>query len=219
MGKIKVLVADDHPAFREGLCRLLEDEKDLECVAKSSNGEETIRLAKELLPDVAIIDIAMPGINGIEAAKQIKAACPAIAILMISAYGYESYIVASLQAGAAGYLLKDVPLRELVNAIRFVHAGETVLNFKAAGKILRRLAAGRDEKRRGLEELHRRELEVLKLAAKGLSNKEIAAELVISERTVQTHLVNIFKKLEVGSRTEAVLHALKEGWLSPDDLP
>jgi DNA-binding NarL/FixJ family response regulator len=219
MEKIRVLIADDHPAFREGLCRLLEDEKDLECVAKPSDGEEAVRLAKELQPDVAIIDVAMPKLNGIEAAKQIKAACPTIAILMVSAFSYESYMLASLRVGAAGYLLKSAPLRELINAIHSVHAGEGVFDLKVASKILRRLATERGEERKGLEELQRRELEVLKLAAKGMSNKEIAGKLVISERTVQTHLVNIFRKLEVGSRTEAVLHALKEGWLTMDDLP
>jgi len=219
MEKIKVLVADDHPVFREGLCQLLEHEEDLECVAKPADGEEAVRLAKELLPDVAIIDIAMPKLNGIEAVKQIKAAHPATAILIVSAFSYESYILASLRAGAAGYLLKSTSLRELTNAIRSVHAGEAVFDFRATSKILRRLADDKGEERRNLEELYPRELEVLRLAGKGLSNKEIARELVISERTVQTHLVNIFRKLDVGSRTEAVLHALKEGWLTLDDLP
>ena len=219
MEKIRVLIADDHPAFREGLCQLIEHEEDLECVAKPADGEEAVRLAIELLPDVAIIDIAMPKLNGIEAARQIKAARPAIAILMVSAFGYESYILASLRAGAAGYLLKNAPLRELTNAIRSVHVGEAVFDLKAASKILRRLADDKGEKRGGLEELQPRELEVLRLAGKGMSNKEIAGELVLSERTVQTHLVNIFRKLGVGSRTEAVLHALREGWLTLDDLP
>jgi DNA-binding NarL/FixJ family response regulator len=217
--KIRVLIADDHPAFREGLCQLLEHEEDLECVAEAADGEEAVRLAIELLPDVAIIDIAMPKLNGIEAAAQNKAARPAIAILMVSAFGYESYILASLRAGAAGYLLKNAPLRELTNAIRSVHAGEAVFDLKATSKILRRLVGDKGEERIELEELHPRELEVLRLIGKGMSNKEIARELVISERTVQTHLVNVFRKLDVGSRTEAVLHALREGWLTLDDLP
>ena len=130
-----------------------------------------------------------------------------------------TYILASLEAGAAGYLLKNVSLRDLISAVRSVHAGKGVFDLKATSKILRRLAPGKGEERRGLGELHRRELEVLKLAGKGMSNKEIAAELSISERTVQTHLTNIFRKLEVGSRTEAVLHGLKEGWFTLDDLP
>jgi DNA-binding NarL/FixJ family response regulator len=219
VGKIKVLVADYHPVFREGLCRLLEDEIDLEIVGSAADGEEAIRLAKDLVPDVAIIDVAMPGISGIDAATQIKAACPATAILMMSACRYESYMLASLRAGVAGYLLKNVPLRDLVNAIRLVHAGEAVFDLKAASKILSRMAGDKSEERRDLEGLGRRELEVLRLAAKGISNKEIGAELVISERTVQTHLVNIFRKLRTNSRTAAVLTALKEGWLTIDDLP
>jgi len=217
--KIKILVADDHPAFREGLCRLIEEEEDMEVVATAADGGEAARLAKELLPNVAIIDVAMPVVNVIEAAKQIKAACPATATLMISAYGYESYILASLEAGAAGYLLKSVSLRDLTSAIRSVHAGKGVFDLKAASKILRRLSPEKGNGGGGLGKLHPRELEVLKLVAKGMSNKEIAAELSISERTVQTHLTNIFRKLEVGSRTEAVLHGLKEGWFALDDLP
>ena len=219
MEKIKVLVADDHPAFREGLGRLLAEEKDIEIVAKAADGEETVSLAKELLPDVTIMDIAMPKLNGIEAARQIKAACPTTAILMVSAYDYESYMLASLRVGAAGYLLKSAPLHDLISAVRLVHAGEGVFDLKAASRLIRRLAAVKGEERKNLEELHYRELQVLKLAAKGMSNKEIARELVISERTIQTHLVNIFRKLKVGSRTEAVLRALKEGWLTLDDLP
>ena len=188
-------------------------------MGRAADGAEAVRLAKELLPDVAIIDVAMPGINGIEAATQIKAACPGTAILMMSAYRYETYMLASLRAGAAGYLLKNIPLRDLINAIRLVHAGEGVFDLKATSKILSRVAGDKGEKRRDLEGLRRRELEVLRLAAKGLGNKEIAAELVISERTVQTHLVNIFRKLRVSSRTAAVFTALKEGWLTLDDLP
>ena len=216
---IRVLVADDHPAFREGLCRLLEDEEDLEVVARPADGEETVLLAKELKPDVAIIDVAMPRLNGIEAAKQVKEACPSTAVLIISTYDYESYVLASLRAGAAGYLLKNAPLRELVSAIRMVHIGGAVFDLKAASNILHRLAANDGQERRSLEELHSRELEVLKLAARGVTNRNIASKLVISERTVQTHLVNIFRKLGVGSRTEAVLRALRKGWLTLDDLP
>ncbi len=219
MEKIKVLVADDHPTFREGLCRLLQDEKDLEVVAASGDGESAINEAKKKLPDVAIVDIAIPKLNGIEAAKQIKEVSPNTAILMVSAYSYPSYVLAALRAGAAGYLLKDTPLQEIINAVRMVHTGEAVFDMKATGKILRRLATDKVERQKSAEELQPRELEVLNLAAKGVGNKEIASRLNISERTVQTHLVNIFRKLRVSSRTEAVLHALKEGWLTLDDLP
>ncbi len=219
MKKIRVLVADDHPTFREGLCHFLEGEKDLEVVARPTDGEETVRLAKKLLPDVAIIDVAMPKLNGIEAARQIKAASPTTAILMVSAYAYESYLLASVRVGAAGYLLKNAPVSELISAVRSVRNGEAVFDSKAIGKVLGRLATEPGAESKGLAGLHDREVQILKIAAKGLSNKHIAEKLGISERTVQTHMFHIFRKLEVGSRTEAVLRALREGWLTLDDLP
>ncbi len=218
MNRIKVLVADDHPAFREGLCQFLEKEKDIEVIAKAGDGEEAVTLARELQPDVAIIDVAMPKINGIEATRQIKVANSNIAVLVVSAYAYQSYLLAAVQAGAAGYLFKTVPVSQLINAVRSVYAGEGVFNMGAISKILTRVAAGGNGKADGAGVLHHRELEILKTAAKGLSNKQIANQLGISERTVQTHMFHIFRKLEVGSRIEAVFHALREGWLTPDDL-
>ena len=218
MAKIRLLIADDHPTFRDGLARLLEDEEDLECIAKSGDGVEAVKLAKELRPDVAIVDVSMPNLNGIEATKQIKVACPATAVIMVSAFDYQSYILSSLQAGAAGYVLKDTPLPELISAIRLVHKGGSVLDLKATDKIVRHLATGDGSNKTGLEFLQPREAEIVKLAAKGMSNKEIARELFISERTVQTHLVKVFRKLGVSSRTQAVLHALSRGWLTMDDL-
>lgn len=218
METIKVMVVDDHAVFREGLCRLLEDEIDLEVVAKPENGEEAVALAKELSPDVVIIDIAMPGLNGIQATAQIKAACPETAIIMLSAYSYDSYFLASVQAGAAGYMLKSTPFAQLVSAVRLVHAKEAVFDVRLAGRLIHP-AAGRTGKeiRTGCEP-NLRELQVLMLVARGASNKAIATELGISHRTVQGHLVNIFRRLGVASRTEAVLCALKEGWLNIDDL-
>jgi len=219
MNKIRVMVADDHPVFREGLCHFLEGETDLEVVARAVDGAEAVDLAKDIRPDVVIMDIAMPNLDGIEAAKQIKNACPNTAILMLSAYGYNSYILASLRAGAAGYILKSTPISELISAIRLAYAGEAVLDLKAVDKVLRYLAVEESGERKEVELLHHREREVIKQAAMGKSNKQIGEELFISERTVQTHMVNIFQKLRVGSRTEAVLRALKEGWITLDDLP
>ena len=213
-----MIIADDHPTFREGLSRLLEDEEDLECVAKPTDGIEAVRLAKELRPDVAIIDVSMPNLNGIEATKQIKASCPDTVVLMVSAFDYESYILTSLQAGASGYMSKSTPLSELVSAIRLVHRGESVLDIKATDKIVRHLTAGDSSGKMFSECLHSRELEIIKLAARGMSNKGIAEELFISERTVQTHLVNIFRKTGASSRTQAVLYVLKKGWITIDDL-
>ena len=219
MDKIRVLIADDHPAFREGLCRLLRDEKDLEVVSVVGDGESAVESAKQFKPDVAIVDISMPKLNGIEAAKQIKEFSSETAVLMVSAYSYPSYVLAALRGGAAGYLLKDTPLSDIINAIRMVNSGEAVFDMKATGKILRRIANDKSNGNRVVEELQPREIEVLNLAAKGVGNKEIATKLNISERTVQTHLVNVFRKLHVSSRTEAVLYALKEGWLTMEDLP
>lgn len=218
-GKIRVIIADDHPAFREGLSRLIEEEGDIEVVARLADGEEAVSLARELLPDVAIVDVAMPKLNGIETTRQIKACCPKTNVLIVSAHDFGSYILASLRCGASGYILKTASLGEIVGAIRLVHAGDGVFDLKAGSRVLYRLASAKGDDRKVAGFLHPRELEVLKLTARGLGNKEIARQLVISERTVHSHLINIFRKLEVGSRTEAVLHALKEGWLSLDDLP
>lgn len=216
MGKIRLLIADDHPTFRDGLARILEDEEDMECVGKAADGLEAVKMAKELLPDVVLIDISMPNLDGISAAKQIRTASKNTAIIIISAFDYDSYILAALQAGATGYMLKTTPLGELVSAIRLVNKGESVLDIKATGKLVRHLKVSGDN-RTSLEPLLSREGEVLNLAAKGMSNKEIAKELAISERTVQTHLLNVFRKLGVSSRTQAVLYALKKGWISLDN--
>lgn len=218
MEKIRILVADDHPIVRNGLCQLCEAEEDLECIAKVDDGEQAVKLAKELVPDVAIIDIAMPKMNGIEAAKQIKEDFPSTAVLIISAYKYDYYLLACLRAGVDGFLLKDAPPTEIVNAIRMVHAGRGVFDLETAGKLMRDLAASKDTGSLGSTELCLRELEVLKLAAKGMGNKEIADRLSISKHTVGSHFVHSFRKLGVQSRTEAILYALKQGWFNIDDL-
>jgi NarL family two-component system response regulator LiaR len=218
MDKIRVLVADDHPAFREGLVRVMAEQGDIEVIAQAGDGEEAVKLVGQLHPDVAVLDVAMPKLNGIEATKSIKAASPDTAVLIVSAYGYAPYVLGAVEAGASGYLLKDARLWELVSAIRSLHAGEKVLDPAVARKVLDRLPCATGKSRETFSDLHQRELEVLKLTAKGLSNKEIASALSISVRTVQAHLVNIFTKLGVKSRTEAVVHALREGWFTIDDL-
>ena len=219
MEKIKVFLAEDHVLMREGTREFLEREEDIEVVGEAGDGEETVRLATQLRPDVAIIDIAMPKLNGIEATKRIKAQNPSTAILILTAYDNDQYIFAVLDAGAAGYLLKSVDSQELVEAVRAVHAGESVLHPAVTRKVLDRLAAGRprpvDEE--GVERLTKREMDVLRLAAQGLRNKEIAEELMLSVRTVQGHLSNVFGKMRVGSRTEAVIEALRKGWLGLED--
>ena len=220
MKKIKILIADDHAFVREGTRRILEQEPDLEVVAEAGDGEEAVRLASDLKPDVAIIDVAMPKLDGIEATRRIKALCPAVAVLVLSAYDDDQFVFGLLEAGAAGYLLKSVRGHEIVDAIRAVDAGESVLHPSVARKVLNRFASvsSRAQRKKPLELLTDREMEVLKLVTKGLSNKDIADGLSLSVRTVQGHLANIFNKLRVSSRTEAVVHALKEGWVTLDDV-
>jgi NarL family two-component system response regulator LiaR len=221
LGKIKILIADDHAVVREGTRQILEQEPDLNVVAEAGDGEEAVGLAGSFKPDVAIIDIAMPKLDGIEATRQIKALYPTIAVLILSAYDDDQFVFSLLEAGAAGYLLKSIRGRELINAVRAVHAGESVLAPSIARKVLNRFVpvSGRLIEQKPVEVLSERETEVLRLATRGLSNQDIANGLCLSLRTVQAHLGHIFNKLQVSSRTEAVVRALKEGWITLDDIP
>jgi NarL family two-component system response regulator LiaR len=221
MGKISILIADDHTLVREGTRDRLNREEDFEVVGEAADGEEAVRLVNQLKPDVAIVDLAMPNLNGIEATKQIKKTRPGTAVLVLSAYDDDQYVYAALEAGADGYLLKNVRGHQLVDAIRDVYAGEVVLAPHVARKVVQWFSSLSHGQRieAAADYLSERELEVLKLAAKGMGNKEIAAELSLGVRTVQSHLSHIFDKLGVSSRTEAVLRALKEGWLSFEHIP
>jgi NarL family two-component system response regulator LiaR len=220
MDKIRIIVADDHSVVREGTRALLEREADMEVVGEAKDGEEAINLIQKLHPDVAILDISMPKLSGIEVTRQVKPRFPSLAILILTAYDNDEYVFALLEAGAAGYLLKDVPGHEIVEAVRAVHSGESVLHPAIARKVIQRAistTAKASEEKSGIE-LSDREREVLKLAAKGLNNKDIADNLCISIRTVQGHINSIFHKLGVGSRTEAIFQSVKRGWLSFEDL-
>ena len=219
MGKIKVMLVEDHVLMREGTRELLERQEDLSVVAQAGDGLEAIRLAAEHHPDVILMDIALPQLNGLEATKQIKAADPSSAILVLSAYDDDEYVLAFLEAGAAGYLLKDVSANELVQAIRAIYAGESVLSPAITRKVVDHLTGQRpiESGEQASMPLSERELQVLQLAARGWTNREIGSQLSISARTVQVHLSNVFGKLGVGSRTEAVLYAVREGWLSLED--
>ena len=221
MGKIRIMLAEDHKVVREGTRRLLESQSDFQVVGEASDGIEAVELAKKLRPEIIIMDVSMPRLNGIEATKEIKSLYPNIAILVLTGYDDDEYVFALLEAGAAGYLLKESSGEELIEAIRQVMAGETVLHPKIMRKVLNRLRAPVEEQvTQALGEvLSDREMEVLRLAAKGMRNMEIADNLTLSVRTVQTHLRSIFNKLGVGSRSEAIVYGLKKGWLTLEELP
>jgi len=206
---------------RESIRRSLEAHASFTVLGEASDGDEAVRLAGSLKPDVIVMDISMPRLNGIEATKQIKAAHPSIAILILTAYDYEQYIFSLLSAGAAGYLLKDISSRELIEAIETVHRGESVLHPLVARKVLDRFrsAKGDTTGEQGADILTDREMGVLKTAATGKSNNLIAEDMHISVHTVESHLAAIFNKLGVGSRTEAVIQAIKRGWLTIEELP
>lgn len=218
MDRIRILLADDHVMVREGTRQLLERQPDLAVIAEAGNGKEAVELVARERPDVAILDISMPVMNGIEATRGIKKIAPQTAVLVLTAYDDDEYVFAILEAGAAGYLLKNARGSEVIEAVRRVHQGESVLHPSIAQKVLRRIV--RDGQPDGQEiPLSEREQEVLTLAARGLSNREIATELVLSPRTIQSHMANIFGKLQVGSRIEAVMTALRHGWITLEDIP
>jgi NarL family two-component system response regulator LiaR len=220
MTDIRVVLCEDHLITRQGIRRLLEDEKGLEVVGEAGNGEEVIQLVNELKPDVILMDVAMPKLNGIEATRQIKVINPKTNILILSAYDDDEYVFALLKAGANGYLLKNVGGDELVRAIKAVHKGDPVLNPVVAKKVVNyfRLGETRIPSADDAAKLSERELSIIRLAAKGLTNKDIAENLHLSYRTVEGHLRDIFNKLGVGSRTEAVLQGLKMGWFTLEEL-
>jgi len=209
--KLTVLIADDHPLVREALHRTLEGEKDIEVVAEAGDGEEAVKLASELRPNVAVIDIIMPKLNGIEATRKIKEIAPDTAILILTAYDDDEYVLGLLNAGAAGYLLKSARGRDLVGAIRAIRSGESVLHPKIIAKLLKRATIAPAGEHKASDLLSERESEVLKLVTSGMNNKEIAEKLFLSQRTIKAHLTNIFNKLNVASRSEAIVKGLQWG--------
>jgi two-component system response regulator DegU len=219
MDVITLLIVDDHPIYREGLARLFLQEPGFECVGIAADGTEAIRLCKELRPDIVLMDVNMPGLNGRQATREIHRLLPKISIIMLSTFEYEAYVLDSLRSGASAYILKTEPFEKIVSAIRLVHGGGSVLDTKAADKLIRHLQSGDGggPDNAGFDILNRRELQILHLTAAGLSNKGIGERLGLTERTVQTYLFTIFGKLGASSRTQAVIYALKEGWIDIND--
>jgi DNA-binding NarL/FixJ family response regulator len=217
---IKVMIVDDHPLMHDALRVHLEGENDIKIVGEASDGEEAVKLASELIPDVIIMDIEMPKLNGIEATRRIKAQNPKIQVLALTVHNDSEYILKGLEAGAAGYMTKTTLGENLVRAVRSIVDGESVLSADVMDKLLKHsLRYPLERKIPDIENmLNVREMQIFKLAAKGLKSKEIAQELNLNVRTIKGYLSNIYSKLNVSSRTEAVIVGLRNGLLNSDDI-
>jgi DNA-binding NarL/FixJ family response regulator len=212
---IRIVLADDHAVVREGVRRILETAPDIRVVAETSDGGQAIEAIRETRPDVAVLDIRMPKASGIDVTRWVRQNAPSTAVLVLSAYDDDPYVLAVLEAGANGYVLKNADAEDIIRAVRTVHEGKSALDPEIAKKVLRRVANSQQEP--ALEPLTGREQQVLELVAKGRTNKAIGSALGISPRTIQGHLAKIFDKLQVESRTEAVMRAFSAGLL-PDAL-
>lgn len=209
--KIRVLLADDHVIVRAGIRRLLESAKDIEVVAEAGDGKEAQCLVQKHLPDVAVLDIQMPQASGIEVTRWLRSHFPQVGALILTAYNDDPYVMAVLQAGANGYILKTASSDDLIQAVRDVYEGKSALDPSITKKLMWDLFRQADQK--PVEPLTDRELDVLRMAAKGYTNKAIGMQLNISDRTVQGHLAHIFDKMQATSRTEAVMRAVSLGWI------
>ncbi len=209
MMKVRVLVADDHHVVRRGLIFFLKTQKEIEIAGEAKDGLEAVEQTGRLKPDIVLMDLDMPNMNGIEATRMIKQKYPETKVLMLTSFSDQDHVIPALEAGASGYQLKDIEPDELVKAIVQVTQGENQLHPKATSHLLSHLS-NKDKKKSPIDELTKRELDVLKEIAKGKSNKEIAASLFITEKTVKTHVSNLLSKLEISDRTQAALLAVRE---------
>lgn len=209
MDPISVLLVDDHRVVRQGLRDFLELQEDIDIIGEAASGEEGVRLAQELLPDVVLMDLVLPGIDGVEATRRVKAVSPSTRVIVLTSFTDNDKVFPSIKAGAISYLLKDVQPEELARAIRAAQRNEAVLHSEVAAKLMQEFSSLRpaDDP---VEQLTDREMDVLRLIAKGQSNKEIADSLIISEKTVKTHVSNILSKLHLADRTQAAIYALRQ---------
>jgi DNA-binding NarL/FixJ family response regulator len=212
---VRLLLCDDHAMFRQGLKSILETEEGFRVIGEAANGREAVRYALETQPDVVLMDIQMPGLDGVAATKAILEERPDIRVIVLTMYRQDRYVFEAIKAGARGYLLKDADAGELIEAIRRVHEGETLLSAEMAASILDEFAKLREQaappQGHALSELTQREAAILRLLAQGVSNQQIAEELNVSEKTVRNRLSEIFAKLRLNNRTQAALFALREG--------
>ncbi len=208
---IRILLADDHALFRQGLRSLLEAEGDMRVVGEAKDGLEALRHALEVRPDVILMDIQMPGMDGVQATQAILEAWPEARVIILTMYRQDAYVFEAVKAGARGYLLKDVDAKTLVEAIRQVHSGEVLLDAELAERIIQDFRSKREVQTPLRAELSEREIQILKLVAQGYTNLEIASELGLSEKTVRNRLSEIFQKLHLNNRTQAALYAIREG--------
>lgn len=213
---IRLLIADDHPVIRRGIRAMLETIPDIVVVAEAADGQSAVAQAEQHRPDVILMDLVMPGMDGIEAIRRIRACRPDARILVLTTFAGEDKIFPAIKAGALGYHLKDSGPEQLIEAIRQVHRGESSLHPLVARKVLQEIAAA-SEQPPTAEPLTAREMEVLRLVAEGRDNHQIAAQLVVTDATVRTHVSNILGKLHLATRTQAALYALREGLTALDD--
>lgn len=209
MDPITVMLIDDHRVVRQGLSDFLELQEDIDIVGEAGSGEEGVQLARELLPDVVLMDLVMPGIDGVETTRRIKAVSPSTRVIVLTSFADDDKVFPAIKAGAISYLLKDISPEELAHAIRAAQRNEAVLHPEVAAKLMQEFSAPRPNEA-PVEQLTPREMDVLRLIAKGKSNKEIADTLIVSEKTIKTHVSNILSKLHLADRTQAAIYALRQ---------